>query len=131
MYPFFINYKNYIPFEPTKKVFEISKYFAEIILNKNFKFIKNLYDLKNVNEVDIYYSIDCLGEISTEKFINYINIFKKNLNNNGIILIRDWWWNKDNLKYLYTIKDLKLSNIEINYSEENNYNKWYILKKNV
>ena len=70
-----------------------------------------------------------MGELSTKVFIDYINLFKKNLNNNGFILIRDWWWNKNNLKYLKECKDFDLKIIEINYSEKNDHNNWYVLRK--
>ena len=70
-----------------------------------------------------------MGELSTKVFINYIDLFKKNLKNNGFILIRDWWWNKNNLKYLKELKDFDLKSIEINYAEKTDYNNWYILRK--
>ncbi len=129
MMPFFFDYKNYIAYEPTKKVYEILNYFSKVIENENIKFISNLSDLEKEKNIDIYYSIDCLGELSTKLFINYINLFKRNLNNNGLILIRDWWWNKNNLKYLQEIKDLELKSFDINYSEKNDHNNWYVLRK--
>ncbi len=129
MMPLFIDYKNYIAYEPTQKVYELLIYFSKIIESENIKFITNLSDLEEEKKVDIYYSIDCLGELSTKVFINYIDLFKKNLKNNGFILIRDWWWNKNNLKYLEELKDFDLKIIEINYSEKTDYNSWYVLRK--
>ena len=129
MMPLFFDYKNYIAYEPTKKVYEILIYFSNIIESENIKFITNLPDLEKEKKVDIYYSTDCLGELSTKVFINYIDLFKKNLKNNGFILIRDWWWNKNNLKYLKELKDFDLKSIEINYAEKTDYNNWYILRK--
>ena len=129
MMPLFLDYKNYIAYEPTKKVYELLFYFSKIIESENIKFITNLSDLEKEKKVDIYYSSDCLGELSTKVFIDYINLFKKNLNNNGFILIRDWWWNKNNLKYLKEFKNFDLKIFEINYSEINNHNNWYVLRK--
>lgn len=129
MMPLFFDYKNYIAYEPIKKVYELLIFFSKIIERVNIKFITNLSDLEKEKKVDIYYSSDCLGELSTKVFIDYIILFKKNLNNNGLILIRDWWWNKNNLKYLKECKDFDLKIIEINYYEKNDHNNWCVLRK--
>ena len=133
MLPFFIDYKNYSSYEPIKKISELSEFFIKNILKNNFKILKTEFDLTNTDKVDLYYSIDCLGEISTKQFVNYMNIFKKNLNKNGIILIRDWWWNKDNLKFLLKQNDyFHISKTKIKYIDVGENNNWYILKiKNV
>ncbi len=129
MMPLFFDYKNYIAYEPINKVYELLIYFSKIIEIKNIKFITSLSDLEKEKKVDIYYASDCLGELSTKVFKNYIDLFEKNLNNNGLILIRDWWWNKNNLRYLLEIGNLELRSFNINYSEKNDYNNWYVLRK--
>ena len=133
MFPFFIDYKNFSYYEPIKKILELSSFFTKNILKNNFKILKTEFDLTNTERVDLYFSMDCLGEISTKQFVNYMNIFKKNLNKNGIILIRDWWWNKDNLKFLLKQNDyFHISKTKINYIDVGENNNWYILRiKNV
>ena len=131
MMPLFLGYKNYIAYEPTKKVYELLFCFSKIIKNENIKIITSLANLNKEKKVDLYYSIDCLGELSNKVFIEYIDLFKKNLNSNGLILIRDWWWNKNNLRYLLEIRDLELRKFDINYFEKHGHNYWYVLRKHV
>ena len=130
MLPNFINHKNYFLYEPIKPVARIVDCFNKEILNNNIKILKTKESIKELNNVDLYYAIDCFGEISKNNFKNYLNIFENNLKIGGKILIRDWWWNKKNYNLLLDKKDsFNLSKIKINYIKDGGSNIWYILSK--